>query len=299
VTRRPLPLRRRASRGFSLVELLVSVTIGVAVIGALLAAWLAVGQSSRHADALNQMAEDGTGALQVLRQHVAMAGFRAPSAAGSGFAPLAPAIFGCDGGSGFTAGTAASIGDLGGCGPATPGPDWLAVSYQVEVDPGSGRALGNGVVGADQVPYDCVGNAIARTDGAFLVDSHFYVAKPSTSTRTALYCRQGGTAPTVTGQPVAENVVDFQVRYLLAAPGGSRQAAWFSDAPDTRAGPGTAFADVVAVHLCVEVTSATPVADRRVPQPYLDCADVPRSATDGYLHRVFTTTVALQGQGQG
>lgn len=313
--RRGVGRTRRGARGFSLVELLVSLAIGVMVIGALLAAWMAVQQTSRHADALAQMSEDGSAALQVLRQHVAMAGFHSVAPAG---APARPALFGCDGGGGFTGGTGAAIGDLGGCAGGAGGPDWLAVAYEVQVDAAAGgRSLGNGVLGSGATPMDCVGNAVARSGGAFVVDSHFYVQRPSGGTRTALYCRQGGAGSSVTGQPVAENVVDFQVRYLLAAEGGGgggggnggasargpqqaasgpRQAAWFSDAPAATPGPGNRFDDVLAVRLCVEITSATPVADRGTPQPYLDCRDTSVQATDGYLHRAFTTTVTLENR---
>jgi type IV pilus assembly protein PilW len=275
---------------------MVSLTIGVAVVGALLAAYLAASQSRSNTEAVNQMTDDASIALQILRQQVAQAGYRMPAGGPSGFRPLKPAIFGCNGGTGFTAGTQVAIDALGGCGPATPGPDWLAVSYQAEVDTAGTRALGNAVLAADHVPYDCAGNAIAPADGAYIVDSHFYVARPSTSNRTALYCRQGGTASSVPGQPVAENIVDFQVQYLLAAPGAPKQAAIYSDAPNVTAAPGSRFDDVVAVRLCVEVTSALPLADRNQPQSFLNCANVPVAPADGYLHRAFTTTVTLQNR---
>jgi type IV pilus assembly protein PilW len=288
---------RRGAQGFSLVELMVSLTIGVAVVGALLAAYLAASQSRSNTEAVNQMTDDASIALQILRQQVAQAGYRQPAGGGaSGFRPLKPAIFGCNGGTGFGAGTQGAIDALGACGAATAGPDWLAVSYQVEVEATGAQALGNAVLAPDRVPYDCAGNTLAPVDGAFIADSHFYVARPTTSNRTALYCRQGGTSASVPGQPVAENVVDFQVQYLLAAAGAPRQAAYYSDAPDTTPAPGSKFDDVVAVRLCVEVTSTLPLADRNQPQSFLNCANLPVAPTDGYLHRAFTTTVTLQNR---
>lgn len=300
----PGALRRRA-RGFSLVELLVSVVIGLVVVGALLAAWLAVTQSRGNIDAAAQMADDAGTALQVLRQHVSMAGYRAPTTVAAGLAPLAPALYGCNGGAGWSGGTQAAIGALGPCAGdnSGSGPDWLAVSYQVDVDASGGRPAGNAVLGREQAPYDCAGNLLAPVDGTYVVDSHFYVAVPTTSTRPALFCRQGGTSSAVPGQVIAENVVDFQVQYLLtdraATPGGGASApsaAWYADLPDTQPGPGSRFDQVVALRLCVEITSATPVADRRQPQAWLDCANVPRHATDGYLHRAFSTSVTLQNR---
>lgn len=302
----PRPAGRLAARGFSLVELLVSMVIGVVVIGALLAAYLAVSQSRTHVDAMAQMSDDAGAALQVLRQHVAMAGYRAPTRLADGLAPLKPALAGCNGGTGWAAGSQAAIDALGPCAGAGAGagsgPDWLAVSYQVDVPADGTRPASNGVLAADRAPYDCAGNAIAAVDGQYLLDAHFYVARSSVTGRPALYCRQGGTTASVAGQVLSENVADFQVQYLMAptaAPGGSsapRPPAWFTDLPDTQAVAGSRFDDVLALRLCVEVTSATPVADRRQPQTFLDCANVSRVATDGYLHRAFTTSVTLQNR---
>lgn len=291
--------RRPCPRGFSLVELLVALVIGLVVVGALLAAYLAAAQSRAGVDAALQMSDDAGAALQVLRQHVAMAGYRAPAAAAASSTPPWPAVYGCNGGSGWAGGTQAPIEALGPCGAATPGPDWLAVAYQVDVDTQGPRPTGNAMLAPDQAPYDCAGNALVADGGTYRMDAHFYVARSAATGRPALYCRQGGTAPGVAGQVVADNVADFQVRYLLSASGRPGQAAWYSDAPDDHAGAGSRFEDVVALRLCVEVTSGTPLADRRRPEPYVGCDDRPHAAVDGYLHRVFTTTVVLQNRAAG
>src|SRR3954454_19721370 len=62
-------------RGLTLIELMVSLVIGFAVVGALLAAYMASFRSSAHNDATVQVAEDATLALNVIRTQVAMAGY--------------------------------------------------------------------------------------------------------------------------------------------------------------------------------------------------------------------------------
>ena len=69
---RGLPSRRRlAVAGFTLIEVMVALAIGLAVVGALIAAYLASFASGRHTDAIVQITEDAALALNVMRQQVA------------------------------------------------------------------------------------------------------------------------------------------------------------------------------------------------------------------------------------
>src|SRR3954470_16413607 len=71
-------MSERPRRGFTLVELMVSLVIGFAVVGALLSAYLASARTGGANDALVQMTEDATQALAVMRTQVAMAGYAVP-----------------------------------------------------------------------------------------------------------------------------------------------------------------------------------------------------------------------------
>ena len=77
---------------------MVALAIGMAVVGALIAAYLASFASGRHSDALVQITEDATLALNVMRQQVAQAGFSQPHGVGEGGGLVLhafPAVAGC------------------------------------------------------------------------------------------------------------------------------------------------------------------------------------------------------------
>jgi type IV pilus assembly protein PilW len=292
---------RPAAGGFTLIEMMVAMAIGLAVVGALIAAYLASFSSGRHSDALVQITEDATLALNVMRQQVAQAGFSQPHGASAGGGGLVlhtfPALTGCEA-AGFVD-LQASILAPANCGsastdPATP--DALEVAYEGSVLPANAS---NGILGGsgNQQPLDCLGNSFAKThdeatgDDYFLNDSKFYVADGS------LYCHGPGNAA---GAAVVQNVETLRVTYgMAAAPAGAvgaGQIIYYGGAPPA----GSAlWANVVSVTLCVQVRSATKVLDKTAAPTlgdWIDCRNASRSAADGYLRRTFTTTIVLQNK---
>jgi len=292
--------RRPGGAGFTLIETMVALAIGLAVAGALVEAGLAAFASGRRADALARIAGDGALALDVMRQQVAQAGFGQPHDAGAGGGAALhafPASAGC---------TAAGFVDLqagilapAGCRTAAPDPtasDALEVAHEASVLP---AGASNGILGGAGTPQplDCLGNTFAPTrdaatgDDYWLVDSKFYVADGS------LYCHGSGNRA---GAAIVQNVEALQVRYGMAgAPSGAdgaRQVAYYGDAPSVGS---PLWADVLSVRLCVQVRSADRVLDGAAAATlgsWVDCRDARRSATDGYLRRTFATTVVLQNR---
>jgi len=299
VTRRAWPRRGRMATGFTLIETMVALAIGLAVVGALIAAYLASFSSGRHNDAMVQMTEDATLALNVMRQQVAQAGFSLPHGVGDGGLVLHafPAIAGCEAAN-FTD-LQASILVPANCGVARPDqatPDSLEVAYEGSVLPGSAS---NGILGGSggQQPLDCLGNSFAKTrdeatgDDYWLNDSKFYVADAT------LYCHGPGNAA---GAAVVQNVETLQVTYGMAAgaagSAGAGQIIYYDVAPH----PGSPlWANVVSVNLCVQVRSATRVLEKAAAPTlgsWIDCRNASRTATDGYMRRTFTTTIVLQNK---
>jgi len=300
VTRRPPPRSLAAQAGFTLIEMMVAVAIGLAVIGALIGAYLVSFQSGRHTDAMVQITEDATLALNVMRQQVAQAGFSQAHGANEGgglVLHVFPAIAGCE---------AANFVDLQtsifvptNCRPTDPDqatPDALEVAYEGSVLPG---AASNGILGGAgaKQPLDCLGNSFPKThddatgDDYWLNDSKFYVANGS------LWCHGPGNAA---GAAVVQNVETLQITYgMAAAPAGSPgagQIIYYDVAPH----PGSPlWANVLSVNLCVQVRSALKVLDK-AQQPtlggWIDCRNVRRLSTDGYLRRTFSTTIVLQNK---
>ena len=290
----------RGQPGFTLIEMMVAMAIGLAVVGALIGAYVASFQSGRHSDAMVQITEDATLALNVMRQQVAQAGFSQPHGVGEGgnlVLHAFPAVSGCEAANFVD--LQAGIGVATNCRPTDPDPatsDSLEVAYEGSVlaGPASNGILGG--VGAKQ-PLDCVGNSFPTThddatgDDYWLDDSKFYVADGS------LFCHGPGNAA---GAAVVQNVETLQVTYgMAAAPAGSPgagQVIYYDVAPP----PGSPlWANVLSINLCVQVRSAAKVLDRQQSPTlggWVDCRNGRRTSTDGYLRRTFSTTIVLQNK---
>lgn len=300
MTRRPAMRAARPQAGFTLVETMVALAIGLAVVGALIGAYLASFQSGRHSDAMVQITEDATLALNVMRQQVAQAGFSQPHGVGAGGALVLhtfPAVFGCEAAN-FND-LQAAIGAPANCAPASvdpDAPDTLEVAHEGSVLAGSAS---NGILGGagGKQPLDCLGNSFPKThddatgDDYWLDDSKFYVADGS------LWCHGPGNAA---GAALVQNVETLQVTYGMAsAPvgsSGSSQVIYYGAAPPAGS---PLWANVVSVSLCVQVRSAAKVLDRQQSPTlggWVDCRNARRTSTDGYLRRSFSTTIVLQNR---
>lgn len=282
------PCRRRQA-GFSLVELMISITIGLVVIGAVFAAYLGSGVAGKNSQALSQVNEDANIALNVLRSNLMMAGFSQPAAVVNGgeFTPTYTGVglFGCEGAN--FADPSLSIGSLT-CNSTTAGnPDSVAVAYQTDAStaPVSGTGL----------PLNCQGDGITAGGGYFLNVARFYLATPSGSTLKSLYCRG---EPSTSAQALVDNVVDLQITYGVAsdpAPTSNRRVLYYAPASSLNA---TTFAKVAAIRLCIVVASATDVLDAAT--DYQGCDPfaglTSPASTDKRLYKAFTTTFVLQNR---
>jgi len=285
-------MTRRAVRAFALVELMVSLAIGLVVVGALIAAYQASAQSARHTRALLQMSDDASAALDLIRSQVEMAGYSrvlGVDASGLRRHPF-PAIFGCDGAA-FADPTRSMLAGVS-CATTPARSDALAVAYEASrvAGPG-GRWRSNSVLGASEAPLDCLGNGFSRVSEEptpyHLNDTRLYLADGR------LYCHGPGNPA---GAPVVDNIDDLQLTYGLATPSAPGEVAYYADAPP--AGD-PAWNHVLAVTACVLVRSAERVvtdADAAGLAGYADCANRPRRSTDGYLRRSFSTTILLENR---
>ena len=274
----------RPARGFSLIELMVSMAIGLVVIAAVLAAYLASGVSSRNTQAMAQINEDGNVALNVLRSHLAMVGYSTPTGVTGGgkFTLTYPgaSLVGCDA---TFDDLSLDIGSLTCPSGEKASTDSIAIAYQADAF--------NSAVNTDQVPLDCVGNTLDNAAGYFLSYSRFYLSAPEGGTNKALYCRGAGSD---TPQALVENIVEMQITYGVGGPvvkGENRRTIGYVDAADV-----PDFTAVVAVRICVVVASAKEVMDDETPYQPCDPFDDPVTPGDKRLYRTFTSTVALQNR---
>jgi type IV pilus assembly protein PilW len=333
------PIRQRdvhRAEGFSLIELMVSLTIGLVIALAAMSAYLGAASSSKMSEAQSRMNEDAQAALNMLAQQIRMAGANPvqanradaflhdpvydPTYVGgtvTAYGVVPPAytvsaalsafsIRGCDDTfSNIT--TVANLDSFSNCGTSTL-PDSIAVSYEAD--------RYNTVPKSTGEPTDCVGSAIPTTVNAtftsgpsttasFMVaDNRFYISKSATNV-PSLSCKGNGN---VVPQPLVENVEDMQFMYgtvSTAATSTTATVAGYLDAAgvialaptaDT-AGYSTAWGKVMTVRICVVVRSENPVVSNAASGQYHKCDDsLDTSQTDLRLRRAYSTTVVLRNR---
>jgi type IV pilus assembly protein PilW len=245
---------------------------------ALLSSFGVANVGSRHNQAMAQMTEDASTALGMVRSNLAQAGFNLMTGTTLDVATNTNkptykvasnlvGLMGCD--AGFTDRTK----DFSALGCGAGGGNEIAIAYYA--DPANALTSGGNQL-------DCLGAAIPKVGGDTVVYNLFYVSGG------ALHCR--GVAANA-GQPLVDNIDEFQVTYLVQAPGAGA-TSYYGNAAAVGAGN---FGAVTAVRLCVVVKSAEPVQDADE-IPYLDCAQATQTRKDRFMRRAFTTTVALQNR---
>lgn len=307
---------KHQERGLSLVEIMVSMAIGLVVVGAVFANFLNSTAGAKQSAALAQVTEDATLALGILRNHLTMADYSQPTGIDATTGLLARRLdkqlnlLGCDGGFDAATDAKADPNDVR-CASTSAGSDALLVRYEADSDtlPTSTNDKTNAVG-----PMDCRGNAIPQAKGGthFVADNRFFVnTSESPSTLSCIGSgKQADDGTNFPGStPLVENITELHVRYgvasLDAKTGRPLNIFKYVTATDVGAPDGTnttyrdAWSQVVSVRICVVVRSADNVLDKA--RPYRNCAgDVvaldKTAPTDRHIYRAFTSTVVLNNR---
>lgn len=307
---RPRP-GARCVRGFSLIELMISLTIGLLITVAAFSAFMGASGASKMAEAQGRMNEDAQAALSILTQQLRMAGnnpdqpnrvdninpalssrrnpvyLQSPPLTGFTLLPTTFelsefSIRGCDGQ--FSNITTASNLDALTCASGTStSPDSIAVSYEADkfntVPTGTNEptdCLGNPLSTITATLPTVVGAVIANTAEPYTVaDNRFYIVKSSASSIPSLYCKGSGGEP----QPLVENIEDMQFTYGATAT--ATTVAGYLNAekvlteitltPSPPNPEAGKWAKVLTVRICVLVRSASPVASNAASAHYIKC----------------------------
>ena len=290
--------------GFSLVELLVSMTLGLVMLGALVALFSTSLQTNSQTSTSAQMTEEGGLAMEFLARYVRMAGFSPPLVNASGASVLVNGIQtqakeshfvgagvrGCD--NGFVDASLA----WGSLSCKASGSPAIALRFQGD--------LANTEPSSASKPTDCLAQAITTTTPSdydntqqiTLVESRFTV-----NDKAELVC--GGNGNGFVAQPLFGNIEGLRLRYGMAADGRSTQVLRYVNAATvdtllladgTPATIDQRWARVVSVKICMLERASTP--DQSQPQPYVDCDDQAVTPTDKYLRRSISTVVTLRNR---
>ena len=304
MTRRGLLRRQRNLKGFSLIELMVSMAIGLMIAAAAFSAYLGAAGASKAAEAQGRMNEDAQAALTILTQQLRMAGGNPnqpnrtdKSRRNPVYMPydltnfkIAPpfstfSIRGCDRTFSDIA-TATRLDDLNCAAGANVSPDSIAVSYEADTF--------NTVPTAANLPTDCLGVKLKE----ITPDWNDPVTEPSYYVASAAH-------------PLVENIEDMQFTYgavessTAATDTTTAVVAGYLTADQVRtqlnmaALPNDAerWAKVITVHICVLVRSEAPVATDSASARYLKCDGTLQTApSDLRLRRAYHATVVLRNR---
>lgn len=294
-----------AQAGLSIIELLISMAIGLVIVGALVALYSSTTGTTATAKAQNEMNEDAQYALRLLSNQLQQAGFnpinrdRTTQNAIIGGLPF----FACS--NGFSNATTAADASLLTCnGSASASGHGLAIAYEADIRNTKPTAGG--------VPTNCLGNAlIQRTDAGsgenyFVAENRFYVKS------NKLYC--AGVAAVIDEQPLADNVERFEVTLGVAHPTNPTSFVSGYLTP-TELGPASGavttgvnanllaltpaqrWGRAVAARICIVMRSEKEILQEAT--PYYGC-DVSAAAlvtpTDRYLRKAYVRTIALRNR---
>ncbi len=314
------------AQGRSLVEVMISMTIGLVIALAISTLVITNSQTYKVFDDKSVMEEDGRMALNMLAIQVRQIGYgnvmdtghHVESGGGStdfsDSTALTQGIRGC------TGGFVTPNGDPTACNNTATTPDSIVVRYVASSD----NALSVSASGV-AAPLDCLGQTVPldNTDPSnlvYTVENRYYIASNPANGRREMYCVGNGNSPLgattfAAGQPVMENVVDMKIIYGYDQLGaqsvnGFYTAASLNDGTvpsplnpigkpvDVNDPPIPPWKRVVSAKICLVMRSAN---DNLVKTPvqYIDCSGNTVTATDKRLYSTFSSVVALRGRASG
>jgi type IV pilus assembly protein PilW len=319
----------RNQRGFTLIELMVSLTIGLLISVAVFSAYLGAASAARMSEAQARMNEDAQAAMIILAQHLRMAGSNPTqanrtdathynplylpytgeefSSKPTSFALSSFSLRGCDGPFRDVT-TTASLDQLV-CEPQPDQPAMIAVSYEADRFNTIPTLSGN-------LPTDCLGNALspvtakfdsgATTESYYLADNRFYIGAASNSGAPSLYCKGNGVDSAA--QPLVENIEDLQLSFgalKMTTPSEELRTATLAGYLSASEVTGLTFIandpapweKVITVRICVLVRSQSQVLADLGSRSYVKCdGSVATSTSDLRLRRAYSTLVVLRNR---
>lgn len=307
---RAVARKSSSQSGFTLVELLVAMIIGLLLIAGAGGIYVATSGLGRTQDAASIMQDYGNYTINQITRGVQRAGYvdwlASTNNYSSAFNPdminafahsdttkrdafhmmfggatgvtgnlptvvTTSAVFGCDGA--LAAGSGSGGYSCGGAGTFSG----LSVAYQTLALAGANNyspSLNAASAGSDGTT-DCNG----QTPPANIIVNRYYV-----DTNNQLMCLGNGNA--ATAQPIVSNVIDFQVLYGLAATGTENPTLW------VRAPNVTNWALVTSIQICLGLQGANGSAPN--PNTVVDCTGAPSTLQNTNMRKYFRTTINLR-----
>jgi type IV pilus assembly protein PilW len=279
---------RGSQRGMGLVELMISMVIGLILLGTLVYFYLGSRQISRTHDDLSRMEESGRNAMEIIGKAVRQAGFRLDVSKALYVNPAnnVGAMIGTDGG-----GAA-----FGAAGSATAPSDTLTIRH----DPAWIAHATNPIRGSEA---NCAGanmvsnNNVDTTTGVIPPNTAVVEYVFSISNTLGLLC---GTAVGAAGGVVVDNIERMQITYGLRDATGAvtiylPAASAAAADPATSVATAAQWATVAAVRVSLLVRGPSNGITANNSQTYTYNGETVTS-TDGFLRQVYTSTFTVRNQ---
>ena len=203
--------------GFTMVELLVAMAIGLFLVGGVFQLFVANKQSSRIQNNLSHVQENGRFAVSELARVIRMTGLKSDPTDTAAFSTVATApIVGTDSTS-----------------------DDISISFQGSI----GGAI------------DCLGTSFLPATPAATITNRFYLANDANGV-SSLFCSET-TAATPNPQPLVEDVTNMQITYGVDTAGDGTANYYVDATTVTAGTAGVAdWPNVVSVHISLLVDSS-------------------------------------------
>ena len=306
---RQLQAESEKQTGFSLIELLVAMAIGLVLLGALFAIFLGTSQGARQSDTVTRMGEDASIALETMARHIRMAAYSQPNILASLVSVVVngqtvqqkdsnfsgAGVRACDGG--FTRTT--DPWDALECAKRPNASDAISIRYEGDNFNTEAIAGASGPVATDCLSQGVETNATSAADTSkqyTLVESRFFINANSELACAGNAATNTGTVPFIS-QALVSGVEKMQLRYGLAGDSVATQVGYWGNAAEVDALGGTTdqnWARVIAVRICLQMLSPKP--DQVSFVSFVDCDGITQTPTDKFLRRSFTTTVSVRNR---
>ena len=307
-----LPSRSpKRQRGLTLLELMVSITIGLVILLALGTLYLGTTSTNRQMTSVSRMSEDAAIAFNLVGGNLRMSGFSTPrykvlpgQALVDGVAKTAPnrnftgaAIRGCD--HGFID-PKANFADLD-C--QATGTQPAAIALRFEGDFFNTVKIAKPAGGTDFYPSDCLNSAVtaleksasASGEDYTLIDSRFTIQPRGGDSVLELKCSGNGNA--FLPQPMIEFIENVQLTYGITSDAENHQVLYYGTAATVDALPGGVddrWSRVVSIRVCMVLRSQA--RDQAGAGNSIDCDGNSVASTDGLMRRSFTSVYALRNR---
>lgn len=183
----------RRSQGFTIIELLIAITIGLLVTLVVTQAYLSGLSTQQAQTGVSRAQEASRVAFDLLDNALRKAGYRNPQATGQSFCSQTSPISRID-----------LINDPASINPVSANLSGSSVSIMNSSDALRIRYYGEGLPTADGTIRDCQGNAVARNTVA--TDTFYVAADPDNDNEPALYCYSSISASSIALVPGIESM---------------------------------------------------------------------------------------------